>query len=38
MLNGWFVLLCDAFFGSTVLASFTPKLGAANWVIGLMPH
>ncbi|GIW32919.1 MAG: MFS transporter [Meiothermus sp.] len=38
MLNGWFVLLGDAFFnGSIVLASFAAKLGAANWVIGLMP-
>jgi MFS family permease len=38
MLNGWFVLLGDAFFnGSIVLASFAAKLGAANWAIGLMP-
>jgi len=38
MLNGWFVLLGDAFFnGSIVLASFAAKLGAANWVIGLLP-
>lgn len=38
MLNGWFVLLGDAFFnGSIVLASFAAKLGAPNWVIGLLP-
>lgn len=38
MLNGWFVLLGDAFLnGSIVLASFAAKLGAANWAIGLMP-
>ncbi len=38
MLNGWLVLLGDAFFnGSIVLASFAAKLGAANWMIGLLP-
>jgi MFS family permease len=38
MLNGWLVLLGDAFFnGSIVLASFAAKLGAANWVVGLLP-
>ena len=38
MLNGWFVILGDAFFnGSIVLASFAAKLGVANWAIGLMP-
>lgn len=38
MLNGWFVSLGDAFFnGSIVLASFAAKLGAPNWMIGLLP-
>ncbi|WP_276958019.1 MFS transporter [Allomeiothermus silvanus] len=38
VLNGWFVALGDAFFNATiVLSSFAAKLGAPNWIIGLLP-
>ena len=38
ILNGWAVFLGDGFLNVTVVvAGFAARLGAPNWVIGLLP-
>ncbi len=38
ILNGWAVFACDGFLNvSVVISGFAARLGAPNWVIGLLP-